>query len=148
MSELSFKFKDKAKETELGTLFKNLSFEPITKIHVNNANDLREQLLNVFPAHKQEVNNFSAPDDCGSYVYDDLLNGIEYVSLWKAKCTMSICGGGHSYESTQRFMHFIYSVGGKPLMCKVQDDEGGPLIKFTMDKHGNINEDFDDYEPE
>ena len=140
--ELTFKFDDKSTETKLGTFFKNMGFEPIDKLNIENIDQLRDSLLALLPKHETEISAFTEPDNYGYDVYDGLLNGIEYVYLQKAKCIINICGGSNSMEDTQRFMNFIYSIGGKPLTCKVQSDEleGVEAVKYTMNKNGNISE--------
>ena len=140
--ELTFKFEDKSKETELGTFFKNMGFEPVDKADIENINQLHDSLVALLPNHEKEILAFTKPDDFGYDVYDGLLDGIEYVYLQKAKCIINICGGSNSMEDTQRFMKFIKTIGGKPLTCKVQSDEleGIEAVKYTMDRNGNITE--------
>lgn len=146
--ELTFKFENKNKETELGTLFKNMSFEPIDKANIENIEQFKESLLNIFPKHEKEVTAFTNPDNCGYDVYGQIFALIEHVYLQKAKCVVNICGGSNSMEVTQRFMKFIHAVGGKPLTCKVQSDEIDGMVKYTMSKKGNIVEDVVDYDPD
>ena len=146
--ELTFKFDDKAKETEFGTLCKNMSHEPVNKENIGNIKELEESLLAVFPEHEKQVREFMEPDSCGYDVYEGLFQGIEYVYLQKAKCIVNICGGSNSMEDTQRFMKFIHAVGGKPLTCKVQSDEIDGMMKYTMNKKGNISEEALDYNPD
>ena len=110
--------------------------------HIRFSYLLHDSLVALLPNHEKEILAFTKPDDFGYDVYDGLLNGIEYVYLQKAKCTINICGGSNSMEDTHRIMNFIKTIGGKPLTCKVQSDEleGIEAVKYTMDKNGKITE--------